>query len=383
MIPKKGLFMSKTKPLSHSHLEEIIPYQAGKPIEELAREKGLKTISKLASNENPLGPSRKCIEAIEKNLSNLNRYPDMNGYDLKEELSEHHKIPSEKIILGSGSEGVMTYIAKAFLGVGDEVLTSSNSFIGFYIIAKTSGANLRLISPTESNQFDMETIEKSITPKTKIIYLANPNNPTGTIITKNEIEKLLEKCPSNILIIMDEAYFEYAEDCEEYPNSLNYDYPNIITLRTFSKAYGLASLRVGYGIASPDIVTTLAKVKPPFEPNLLGQVAACEALRDKEHIKKGIIENKTEYERHFKYLVDKKLSPIPSFTNFVTFYTKSAENSDWLFNKLLDQGVIIRKLGANNMHDFIRISIGTKKEMDHFYESFDKISDEFQKKMRG
>ncbi len=375
--------MSKTKPLPHDHLEKIIPYQAGKPIEELAREKGLKKISKLASNENPIGPSKKCIETIEKNLSNLNRYPDMNGYDLKKELSNHHKIPPEKIILGSGSEGVMTYIAKAFLGMGDEVLTSSNSFIGFYIIAKASGADLKLISPRESNQFDMENIEQSITSKTKLIYLANPNNPTGTIITKNELEKLLKKCPPHILIIMDEAYFEYAEDHKEYPNSLDYDYPNIITLRTFSKAYGLASLRVGYGIASQEIVTNLAKVKPPFEPNLLGQAAACEALKDQEHIKRGISENKSEYERLFNYLDDRNLSPIPSFTNFVTFCTKSAENSNWLFDQLLNQGVIVRKLGANNMHDFIRISIGTKKEMDHFYESFDKISDEFQKKMKG
>ncbi len=375
--------MTKTKPLSHGHLEKIVPYQAGKPIEELAREKGLTTISKLASNENPLGPSKSCVEVVEKSLSNLNRYPDMNGHDLKKALSDHHGIPPERIILGSGSEGVMTYIAKAFLGVGDEVLTSSNSFIGFYIIAKASGASLKLISPRESHQFDMETIEKSITPKTKIIYLANPNNPTGTIITKSELESLLKKCPPNIIIIMDEAYFEYAKDHKSYPNSLDYNYPNIISLRTFSKAYGLAALRVGYGVASEEIVTTLTKVKPPFEPNLLGQAAACEALKDQDHIKQGIIENKTEYERLFNYLKDKNLNPIPSFTNFVTFFTKSAENSDWLFEQLLNQGVIIRKLGANNMHDFIRISIGTKQEMDHFYESFDKISNEFQNKMKG
>ena len=215
----------------------------------------------------------------------------------------------------------------------------------------------------------MGEIQKAITPKTKLIYLANPNNPTGTIIRKKALETFLENCPSDVLVILDEAYFEYAEDHEEYPNSLNYDYQNLITLRTFSKAYGLASLRVGYGIASSEIVTTLTKVKPPFEPNLFGQSAACEALKDQEHLKKGVIENKTEYEKLFKYLNEKQLDPIPSFTNFITFCTKKAENSDWLFEQLLNQGVIIRKLGANNMHDFVRISIGTKEEMNHFYES--------------
>jgi histidinol-phosphate aminotransferase len=366
-------------PMPPSFIQNLIPYQAGKPIEELAREKGLKKISKLASNENPLGASPYSKKCLEKNLSQINRYPDMNGFNLKNEIAHFHNIPVDRIVLGSGSEGVMTYIAKAFLSVGDEVLTSENTFIGFYIIAKASGANLKLIPPTNEQRYDMETLGNQITSKTKLIYLANPNNPTGTIITKHEFEKFLEKLPPTTLLIMDEAYVEYANQDPSYPNSLDYNMNNLITLRTFSKAYGLGGLRVGYGITTKEIATTLSKVKPPFEPNLLGQMAACEAIKDNTFIEQVIKENEIQHKKLFSYLKNKGLSPIPSFTNFITFYTKSKANSDWLFSSLLDEGVIIRKLDANKMFDYVRVSLGTESEMDHFYKSFDKLFPQFEK----
>ena len=370
-------------PTPPSFIENLVPYQAGKPIEELAREKGLTKISKLASNENPMGASPNSLEIIQKSYSEIHRYPDMNGFNLKKEIADFHGISMDQVVLGGGSEGVMTYIAKAFLSVGDEVLTSANSFIGFYIIAKASGANLKLIGPTKDQRFDMEKLTNEIGPKTKLVYLANPNNPTGTIITKKEFEQLLEKLPPTTLLIVDEAYVEYAEKEKEYPNSLNYNLNNLITLRTFSKAYGLAGLRVGYGISTKEIVTTLSKVKPPFEPNLLGQMAACEAIKDQSFIKRVLKENKTQYEKLFTYLNDKGLAPIPSFTNFVTLPTKSKANSDWLFSNLLNEGVIIRKLDANSMSDFVRISIGLESEMDHFYEAFNKLYPQFETMLKG
>ncbi|MDC0253938.1 histidinol-phosphate transaminase [Bacteriovoracales bacterium] len=370
-------------PTPPSFIESLVPYQAGKPIEELAREKGLTKISKLASNENPMGASPNSLEIIHKNYSEIHRYPDMNGFNLKKEIADFHGISMDRVVLGSGSEGVMTYIAKAFLSVGDEVVTSANSFIGFYIIAKASGANLILIGPTKDQRFDMDRLTNEIGPKTKLVYLANPNNPTGTMITKKEFEQLLEKLPPTTLLIVDEAYVEYAEKEKEYPNSLNYNLDNLITLRTFSKAYGLAGLRVGYGISTKEIVTTLSKVKPPFEPNLLGQMAACEAIKDQNFIKRVLKENKAQYEKLFTYLTDKGLAPIPSFTNFVTLPTKSKVNSDWLFSNLLNEGVIIRKLDANRMSDFVRISIGLESEMNHFYEAFNKLYPQFETMLKG
>lgn len=370
------------KNLVPEYIRNLKVYQPGKPIDELAREKGLTRISKLASNENPLGPSPVALEYIQKNLLELHRYPDMHALNLRIALAKKYNLKIENIILGNGSEGIISYILRAFLRPGDELLTSENTFIGLYISARAVGAELKLVPLDRNFAFDVKNISKNISNKTKIIYLSNPNNPTGTYITKEDFDYLMSHVPEHVLVILDEAYFEFANLNEDYPDSMNYRYDNVLTLRTFSKAYGLAGLRVGYGFAHDELIAHLTKVKLPFEPNHLAQVAALGALNDLNHLERTLENNKIQYKRIFDFLNNHGLSPIPSVTNFITIKTYSGENSDWLFNELLNFGVIIRPLKANEMPDFVRISLGTEKEMDHFIESMEKLIPELKKKMK-
>ncbi len=368
------------KNLVPDYIRNLKVYQAGKPIDEVAREKGLTKISKLASNENPLGPSPFAIKEMTQGLWELHRYPDMHAHKLKSTLANLYKLKRQNIILGNGSEGIMGYIARAFLGPGDEVLTSEKTFIGFYILARSSGATLVRAPLTKDYKYNVEAISNSINEKTKVIYIANPNNPTGTYITKREFDYLMEFVPKHILVILDEAYFELAKNEEDYPDSMDYRYDNVITLRTFSKAYGLSGVRVGYGFAHEDLITNLSKVKLPFEPNLIGQLGAVGAVNDSPHLARTIMNNTVRYNELKKFLKLKNFNPIRSVTNFICFKTGSSEASDWIFNRLLDNGVIIRPLKSNEMPDYIRVSLGTKNEMDHFYEAMEKILPTYDKK---
>jgi histidinol-phosphate aminotransferase len=362
------------------YIRELQTYQAGKPIDELAREKGLKRISKLASNENPLGPSPFAIREMTKGLWDLHRYPDMHAFKLKTALSKKNNLKLENIILGNGSEGIMAYIARAFLQPGNEVLTSENTFIGFYILAKSVGAITKQVPLTKDYRFDVKALAEAITDKTKVIYIANPNNPTGTYITKTEFDYLMEFVPKHVLVILDEAYFEFAKEFDDYPDSMDYRYDNVITLRTFSKAYGLSGVRVGYGFGHEELIKNLTKVKLPFEPNLIGQLGATGALLDDPHLERTLGNNRIQYKRCVEYLLAHNFKPISSVTNFITLKTGSPEASDFFFEFLLNLGVIIRPLKVNNMPEFIRISIGTPEEMDHLFEALDKMLPEYDKK---
>ena len=367
------------KTLVPDYIRNLKTYQAGKPIDEVAREKGLTRISKIASNENPLGPSPYAIKEMTQALWDLHRYPDMHAHELKTALSELYKLKKENIILGNGSEGIMGYIARAFLAPGDEVLTSEHTFIGFYILARSAGAKLVKAPLTRDFRYNVKEIANLIQENTKVIYIANPNNPTGTYITKSEFDFLMKHVPDHVLVILDEAYFEFAKERDDYPDSMDYRYDNVITLRTFSKAYGLSGVRVGYGFAHEDLISNLTKVKLPFEPNLIAQVGASGAINDHPHLERTVSENEVEYKRLFEYLDQNGFSPIPSVTNFICIKTGSTEKSTWLFENLLNQGVIIRPLSSNEMPEFVRISIGTKEEMDHFYEAMDTIISEYKK----
>lgn len=361
------------------YVRNLQVYQAGKPIEELAREKGLRKISKLASNENPLGPSPFAIKNMTNALWDVHRYPDMSAYKLKSALAKLYKLKRENIILGNGSEGIMAYIARAFVQPGHEILTCENTFIGFYIIARSVGANIKTV-PLKDHRFDIDALAKSISKKTKVIYICNPNNPTGTYITKTEFDKLMAHVPSHVLVILDEAYFEFAKVRSDYPDSMDYRYDNVLTLRTFSKAYGLSGVRIGYGFGHEDLIANLHKVKLPFEPGVIAQEGALGAIFDKPHLRRTIVNNIRRYEETFEFLTKHQFNPIPSATNFICIKTGSSEASDYLFEQLLNYGVIIRKLIANEMPDYVRISLGTKKEMKHFYESMEKILPEYDKK---
>jgi len=376
--------MSEISDHFHSLVPEYVRnlqiYQAGKPIEELTRERGLSKISKLASNENPLGPSPFAIQKMTNALWDVHRYPDMNAYALKSAIAKLYKLKKENIILGNGSEGIMGYIARAFVQPGHEILTSQNTFIGFYIIARSVGAHLKTVPLTIDYRFDVEAIAKSITSKTKIIYICNPNNPTGTYITKKEFDHLMEHVPSHVLVILDEAYFEFAMETEDYPNSMDYRYDNVITLRTFSKAYGLSGIRIGYGFGHEDLISNLTKVKLPFEPGTIAQMGALGALFDKPHLRRTIGNNQRRYHETFDFLTKHQFNPIKSVTNFIAFKTGSEEASRFMFDRLLDHGVIIRQLKANEMPEFVRVSLGTKSEMRHYFRAMEDILPEYNKR---
>lgn len=370
------------KTLVPDYIRNLKVYQAGKPIDELAREKGLTKISKLASNENPLGPSPFAIKEMTNGLWETHRYPDMHAFQLKKALADLYHLKFENIILGNGSEGIMAYIVRAFLRPDEVVLTSENTFIGFYILARSVGAKLNLTPLTPEYRFDIELMAKNINNKTKIIYLANPNNPTGTYITKSEFDYLMSYVPDHVLVILDEAYYEFGKEIDDYPNSMDYRYDNVITLRTFSKAYGLSGIRVGYGFGHKDLISNLTKIKLPFEPNLIGQLGAIGALKDLPHLKRTLRNNREQYKKIYDYLLLNRFNPIKSITNFITFKTGSLEASEFLFNELLEKGVIIRHLKANEMPDFVRVSIGTPDEMEHFFGAMNKLLPKYNKKFK-
>lgn len=252
-----------------SYIEALTPYQPGLSIEEIQQRYGVKNVAKLGSNENPRGTSPMAVEAIKNQMNRLNRYPD-GGLALRTILARMFNLKVENVIAGSGSEGIMANIIRTFLCNGDEVLTTESAFIGFQVLAKSRGVKYRTV-PYRNWRYDLEALAASINDRTKIIYLANPNNPTGTIFTRLEFNAFYEHVPEHVLIILDEAYFDYAKDNPLYPDSMHYRFDNVITLRTFSKIYGLAGARIGYGFAHEELIGNLLKVKLPFEPSALSQ----------------------------------------------------------------------------------------------------------------
>ena len=255
------------------HIKNLMPYKAGKPISEVKRELNLKHIVKLASNENPMGPSIKAINHVNKYLKDTHRYPDSNGYDLRLKLAKSFNLDIKNVIIGGGSEGIMSVIMRTFLSGDDEIIATKNSFIGFKVLANASGFKVNWV-PMQNYHYDLDAMALEINEKTKVIYLANPDNPTGTYFNRSNFEKFMKSVPNRVIVLLDEAYFEYACHLDDYPDSMHYRYDNVITLRTFSKAQGLAGFRVGYGFANEKLIDNLMKVKLPFEPSSLGQHAA-------------------------------------------------------------------------------------------------------------
>lgn len=368
------------KRLIPEYLDKLQVYQAGKPIDEVAREKGLTKITKLASNENPLGPSPFAIREMTNALWDVHRYPDMHATDLKNKLCELYNLKPANIVLGNGSEGIMAYIARAFIQPGEEVLTAEKTFIGFHILATAAGAKVVTVPRTEDMRYDVKALAEAVNENTKVLYIANPDNPTGTYITEQEFDYLMQYVPKHTIVILDEAYFEFAQSTWDYPDSMKYRYDNVITLRTFSKAYGISGVRVGYGFANEEFIQALHKVKLPFEPSLIAQKGAVGALSDFPHLERTIRNNTKRYYETLKFLDKKGFNPVRSVTNFICFKTGSVEASTYLFEKLLDEGVIIRPLKANHLPDWVRVSVGLKEEMKHFFEAMEKLLPEYDKK---
>lgn len=351
---------TETVRLVPPYIESLRPYEAGLSIDEVRRRFGLERIIKLASNENPLGPSPLAIEAMREAMANVHRYPN-GGYDLRRALAERFDVRVENVVVGSGSEGIMSNIVRTFLLDDDEVLTSEGTFVGIRVLTQGRGVRLRTV-PLKNWGFDLEAIAGAISDKTKIIYLANPNNPTGTIFTRQEFDNFYRHVPERVLIILDEAYFEYAAANPRYPDSMHYRYDNVITLRTFSKIHGLAGVRVGYGFAHDHLIGNLNKIKLPFEPSSLAQAAGIAALGDREFVLRSLEVNA----RGVRYLTDALrelgLSPVPSEANFVFVPMESESQAKQVFEGLLEQGVIVRHTASFGLPQGLRITAGTEDE---------------------
>jgi len=348
------------------YIEKLRPYEPGRSIEDVRRTYGLDRVAKLASNENPLGTSPRALEAVARNIGSLNHYPN-GGLDLRERLAKEFDLKVGNVIAGSGSDSIMSGIIRAFLCDDDEVLTTEAAFIGFQVLARSRGVPYRVV-PYRDWHYDLPALAAAITDKTKIIYLANPNNPTGTIFSKHEFDEFYKHVPERVLIILDEAYFEYAKDNPRYPDSMHYRYDNVITLRTFSKIYGLAGLRIGYGFAHEELISNLLKVKLPFEPSGLAQIAAIAALDDKEFVHRALELNARGLRLISDALREMGLDVVPSEANFVMVPLENAGAAKELTEGLLRRGIIVRPLGAFGLPHCVRISTGTDAENQMFIE---------------
>ncbi|HLN02178.1 MAG TPA: histidinol-phosphate transaminase [Bryobacteraceae bacterium] len=347
-------------PLVPPYIASLRPYEAGRSAEEVERAYGVTQAVKLASNENPLGPSPVALEAMRQCTARLHLYPT-GGLELRQVLAREYDVKVENVIAGSGSEGIMSNIIRAFLCDDDEVLTTEAAFIGFQVLAKSRGVKYRTV-PYDNWRYDLPALASQINEHTKIVYLANPNNPTGTIFTRHEFDEFYKHVPERVLIILDEAYFEYAKDNPRYPDSMHYRYDNVITLRTFSKIYGLAGARIGYGFAHEELIANLLKVKLPFEPSTLAQAAGIGALADKAFLHHSLELNARGLRLLTGALQEMGLHVIPSEANFVMVELADVEQAARIVEDLLRQGVIVRPLKAFGLPQCIRISTGTDED---------------------
>lgn len=355
-----------------SYIQNLANYVPGKSIEEVQRELGLDHVDKLASNENSLGPSPKAIEAMANSLSGLHRYPDVSGFELRTKLANRFSIKIENVILGGGSEGIMSTIMRTFLLRDDELVSAANSFIGFRVLANASGQKVHWV-PMKNHRYDLEAMAEKVTEYTKIIYIANPDNPMGTYITREEFDEFYAHIPERVLIILDEAYYEFAQSKADFPDSMTYRYDNVITLRTFSKAYGLAGLRIGYGFAHEELIRNLMKVKEPFSPSLIAHIAGSAAMDDEDFLSKTLVINEAGYTFLKDQISALGIETIPSVANFITTIWSSQERAKDVVQFLLNKGVIVRHLKAFGWPNYIRISIGTAEENARFINALKSI----------
>ncbi len=345
------------------HIENLWPYKAGKSISELAREKGLKRIVKLASNENPNGPSPRALAAIRQALPQSHLYVDPGAYELTQAIAKEFSKRPSQIVCGHGTDAIIEYILVAFSDAGDEVLTSQGTFIGIYVNTNKLGRRLVAL-PLKNYAFDLEAIVKSGTEKTKIIYLANPNNPTGSIFTRTQFDWFMSRVPDYVTVILDEAYCQYCENEPEYPNGLEYEYDNLIVTRTFSKAYGLGGLRVGFAAGPERLISAISKVKLPFEPNHLAQVAALAALTDYEFLKLTQIVNERSI-RQFEEGFDRLgISHIKTYCNSILLLLPNEQFAEQFFLRCLDRGLIVRHVKSFGIPEGIRINSGSDDDTE-------------------
>ena len=358
------------KELVRKNIISVNAYVAGKPIEETKRQFGLKEVIKLASNENPLGPSPKAVAAIRKAASGVNRYPDSQGFYLKKKLAKALNIKPENIVLGNGSDELIDIIIKTFVEDDENIITADTTFLEYEIIASVNNRKLTKV-PLRYFKYDLESMKRKIDRKTKLIFIANPNNPTGTFVTRYELRDFMAGLPDNLLLVIDEAYDAFI-DVNDFPNTLEiFKNKKMIILKTFSKSYGLAGLRLGYAIANSELAGYMERVRQPFNINLLAQAGALAALDDQEFLRKTrkvILEGKEYLYDNLKKL---DLAYLPSVANFILIDVE--QDGLELFNKMLRFGVIVRDMQQYGLKNFIRVTIGTKQENERFIKVLKKI----------
>jgi histidinol-phosphate aminotransferase len=359
--------------LAPEYIKAIAPYQGGKPISELAREMGLKEqdIVKLASNENPLGISPKADYAIQEAILDIARYPDGNSFALRDAVSKKYNVAQNQIVFGNGSNDILELGARAFLTPGCEAIYSQHAFAVYPLVTQATGAKGVVVPAKGGYGHDLNAMLAAITPKTRIIFVANPNNPTGTLLDKAELLTFLKQVPKAILVLLDEAYDEYlsADNKSEAITWLN-EFDNLIVSRTFSKAYGLAGLRVGFGLCHADIADLMNRVRQPFNVNSIAQAAAVASLEDDDFVERTYALNQAGMAQLTQGFNKLGLEYIPSFANFVSFAVKNAARVN---QKLLQNGVIVRPIANYGMPDYLRVSIGLFSENARFLEVLEQI----------
>ena len=357
--------------LAQPGITELSPYQPGKPIEELERELGIVDIIKLASNENPLGPSRVVIESITGQLAELARYPDGSAYQLKNKLQAKLGIDPAMVTVGNGSNDVLELVARVFLGPGLESIVSEHSFVVYPLVTKSLGAELIVIPAIDFGQ-DLNATRAAISERTRVIFIANPNNPTGTWVDKQSLLSFLDAVPEEVLVVLDEAYAEYVAE-PEYPNGLELvdDYPNLIVTRTFSKAYGLAGLRMGYSVSHPDIADLMNRVRQPFNVNAMSLAAALVALDDEAYLKESVRVNNEGMKMLTNACDQLGLGYIPSVGNFLTI--DFGCDAMPIYDGLLQEGIIVRPIGVYGLPNHLRVTVGLPLENKRFIDSLEKL----------
>ncbi len=349
----------------------LTPYHPGKPTSELKRELGLDDIIKLASNENPLGPGQNALNAL-KQLPDVGRYPDGSGFALREKIAIRHDVRPDMITLGNGSNDVLELVTRAFVEPGDEVIYSDHAF-AVYALASQAVSARSIVVPANHYGHDLRAMARAVTDRTKLMFVANPNNPTGTWSSGSELRELLDRVPDHVIVVIDEAYFEYAEAVADYPNAASWisDVPNLVVTRTFSKAHGLAGLRIGYGLSHPQVADLLNRIRQPFNVNALALVAAEAAISDSEHLARSLEVNNRGMQQLVEGFDSLGIHYLPSLGNFICI--DMAQPAWPIYDALLKQGVIVRPIGNYGMPDHLRISIGLEQENARFLKSLAEV----------
>lgn len=346
-------------------------YQPGRPIEEVARELGLpaESIIKLASNENPLGPSPAALAAVKQAARQMHLYPDGNAFYFKQKLAAKLQLEPSNLILGNGSNELLEFVGHALMTPGCDVVGAEYGFAVYPIVAALFGANFITV-PAKNFGHDLPAMLQAITPKTKVVFVADPNNPTGTRVSSEELLDFVKKVPSNVLVVMDQAYIEFLDNALDLiPMIKSGEFKNLILLRTFSKIYGLAGLRLGYGIAHPELISAMEKIRQPFNINLLAQAGCLAALDDEKHIAKTLKTNAAGLKFFAKALKRMKIEFVPSHGNFILI---RVGNGQAVFNQMQKEGVITRPMGGYKLPEWIRITVGTSKENKRCIEALNK-----------